>query len=234
MTAETVGQVLCPQCGHAEGTNLSDGRRLCFSCRHEWNPAEQSYAPPAPEPAPSPRADDVLGPPAEVLEARAAQERLDALIGREVELEGGQVAMIAAFPDDDHVEVVIDYEGAESERVTVDFNDVVRSIVPAPAVVEVTDETALALAATNATIAGMAIQAGLACISGDGDTAVISTPAAGWLPEDPDTWTIVEQGLAYAVAVLVHAFELPRDQVAAIAADLINIEVTPTTKGESS
>ena len=35
---------MCPQCASTQGIGLGDGLRLCFGCRHEWNP-DDTYGP---------------------------------------------------------------------------------------------------------------------------------------------------------------------------------------------
>lgn len=219
---ETTEVTICPRCTGTQGMTLASGARLCFECRYEWTPGDDAPARVAVPLVPALGPDDVLGPPADVLDARAAQDRLDALIGTDVMLEGGQRATIVSFPDDDHVEVVIGHADGGDDRQVVDYNDVIRSIDPAVATPQVDEETQLAIAQAVAVCAGMILQAALETVATDDGRTVIQIPPSGWLPRDTDAWAVVEQGAAYASAVLIYAHELDRDIVAGIAADLID------------
>jgi hypothetical protein len=255
MTMTDPTTLRCPSCGNTITAPLDGGRRLCISCRHEWNPndahtlrvvppippevpAEAPVVavpshPATPPPAPLDPLEGVLGPPPEVAEAERALEALYALVGTDVVLEGGQLATIADFPDDDHLEVVIG-AGTDSERTeVVDLNDVVRSVDAPPPVLEVDDATARALAGVNLTVAALVLQAGLASIAGEYPNAELLTPPAGWLPLDADGLPALEQGVAYAVAFLIHAYSIDRGQVAAMAEMLFNAsqENQPTKGG---
>lgn len=227
---ETTTVKVCPRCQETAGMTLSSGARLCFGCRYEWTgdgvPATLTDPPFVPAPDP----DDVLGPPDEVVAARDAQARLDALIGTEVELEGGQRALIVSFVDDDLVEVDVYYENGDTHRDVVEYNDVVRSIVAPEVVPEVADDVQRAMALTFATVAAMTLEAGLATIEMDDDRRTLAIPPTGWLPRDPDAWMAVEQGVAYAIAALVYSLELPTETVAALAADILD-NANNDTKG---
>lgn len=256
MNTEAPTTVACPECTSTNGVPMTDGTRLCLDCRHEWNPADVRRlavaTPPPPSPAEAtpeaatrppgpltaegapPAVDDVLGPPAAVQAERAAQAALDALLGTWVVLEGGQAAMIVGFPDDDHATVEIGHNTGEVQTVTVPFGDVERSLdAPAP-VADVPDETAVALARVNMAVAGLVMRAGLAAVAGEYPNAELVTPATGWLPLDVEGLPAVEQGSAYAVAFLVHAFSLDREIVGAIADTLLtDAQQQDTTKGGS-
>lgn len=232
MTTSTPTTIVCPQCGATDGTALSSGLRLCFDCRHEWNPADVPPPRPLAVVPDVPAVDDVLGPPDTVTAEREAQARLDALIGTEVILDGGQRAVIVEFPDDNHVTVVPTYDDGGGEPFTVDFNDVVRSVEPVAPVVDVPDDEARALASTVGTVAALTLRAGVSMVTGTGDDVRIGMPPTGWLPDDPGTVAIIEQGVAYAVAILIHAYGIPADQASAFADDLMTEVQTETTKGE--
>lgn len=255
MTQAQQVTIVCPQCQSEQGVPMSDGTRLCLSCRNEWDPSRpqlvaQAPTPPAPAPMSPPEdndattraavppgapptVDDVLGPPAEVLAEREAQARLDAMVGTQVVLEGGQVATIVGFPDDDHVEVSFAGEVDGFDGAVVDFNDVVRSIDAPPPVADVDDETAHGLAAVNMTIAGLVLRAGVASIAGEYPNAELLTPPSGWLDLDPDMIPALEQGCAYAVAFLIHAYSIDREVIEQMADMLINDaqSVQQTLKG---
>jgi hypothetical protein len=243
MNVEVPASVACPQCNSTNGVPMSDGTRLCLDCRHEWNPATVPRLTVAPatatvagEVAPSvtpadapataaegapPGLDDVLGPPAAELAARAAQATLDGLVGTEVVLEGGQRATLVGFPDDDHAEVRLYGDGEHGDVVVVELADVERELAAPPPVADVPTELALALARVNMTVAGLVLTAGVGAVAGDYPNAELVTPPTGWLPLDADSLPAVEQGAAYAVAFLVHAFQIDRATVLAMANTLL-------------
>lgn len=229
----------CPTCTSTNAVGLSDGTLLCLDCRHEWNPADVPVSRPVPPPTrpvpvPSPAAttdrkavarppgtsvdtDTVAGPDDDDAGGPAVAVSLEELVGTDVVLEGGQPATIVGFPDDDHMEVIVG-EGSDTERFeVVGFNDVERSITAPPPEVAVSDETAVALAQVNMAVAGLVIRAGLASIAGEYPDAQLLTPPTGWLPLDTEALPALEQGVAYAVAFLIHAYSLDREQVGAIA-----------------
>lgn len=231
MTTETETTSACPRCNSTAGMALSSGARLCFECRYEWTGDGAPATITEPPFVPTMTADDVLGPPDSELEARAAEARLDAMVGTLVRLEGGQLGMIRGFPDDDHAEIEIHYESGERETTVVDFNDITATANIPDAAPVVDDETQRQIAGAVATCAGMILQAALETITTEGDRTVVNIPPTGWLPRDTDAWAVVEQGAAYAAAILVYAHELDREIVAGIAADLIDNATTDTKGG---
>lgn len=232
MTTDTPAATICPNCGETEGTTLSTGLRLCFACRNEWDVALAAEQAADVDAVTKYVVDSVLGPPAEVVDQLDAQARLDALIGTEVILEGGQRARIEGFPDDDRVTVRYVYDDGESVAYDVEFNDVIRAVEPAPAVIDLPSEEARALAATAGTIAALTLRAGIGMISGEHPNRVIGLPPTGWLPDDPGTIAIVEQGVAYAVAILLHAYNIDAEQAAAFADDLMTEVQNDNPKGD--
>ena len=232
MTTEMTATTVCPRCQSEQGMTLASGARLCFECRYEWTgdgvPATTTDPPLVVVPA----EEDYLGPPAEVIEADRAQAELDALIGTDVILDGGQVGRIVEFADDDHIVVDIAH-GDEIETVTVEYNDVVRSLPRAPDPSPQVDEaTQLAIARTVAQCAGMIVEAALATLATDGDRQIIQIPPSGWLPRDTEAWAVVEQGAAYAVAMLIYGWELDPAAVADFAAELIENANNETERAE--
>ena len=231
-------QTICPYCGADALIDLTE-RVLCGNCRKEW----AADSPPSvldagrelvgdidtalagidldatvrPEAMPNTETlDDVLGAPDDVAAADAGQAALDELIGTQVVLEGGQVATIVDFPDDDHIRVEFRSGDDVIEWRNVDMGDVVRSVLPAPEQVDVDEPTAEALARANATVAILALRAGLATLDFGTDPVGIIQPPDGWLPDDPGMLPTIEQGVAYAVAVLVAGLHLPADLVESI------------------
>jgi hypothetical protein len=228
VVSQTETVTICPQCGASNGMTLASGQRLCFECRHEWSPDDAPTLHAVGESVAVRAVDLVLGPPAEVLEARDAQARLDAIIGREVELEGGQTATVHGFPDDDHVEVILLGDEGSDIFTIVDLGDVVRELPPPAEVLDVPDETGILLAKGAFMVAGLALNAGLATLEGDGADYRLVMPPNGWAPDDPDALPLFEQGIAYAIATLIFSYQLPRDIVAAMAQTLLtDAQTTP-------
>lgn len=258
MTQVDPTTLACPSCGNTITAPMDGGRRLCISCRHEWNPTDpprlravsdlpivaptpapvEGDARPPAEPSPVPPPAAVAPLDAEVVtdDPAAGTAALEALVGTDVVLEGGQLATITGFPDDDHMEVVIS-AGTEAERLeVVAFGDVERSVSAPPPVADVPDETAEALARTNMLVAGLAIRAGLASYAGDGAGAELLTPPAGWLPDEMAV-PALEQGVGYAFAYLALALNIPRTTMEAVALGMIDTATqdnTPTKGGTES
>jgi hypothetical protein len=253
MNTDAPTTVACPTCTSTNGVPMTDGTRLCLDCRTEWNPAESpplrvaptraddggevtpEVAPPAQLPnategAPH-EAESAEAAPTAIDTAEAGEAALEALVGTMVILEGGQLATIVDFPDDDHVRVYVGSDPDDLTTEVVSLGDVVRSVDAPPPVADVPDETAAALAKVNMAVAGLVIRAGLSAIAGEYPNAELITPATGWLPLDTEGLPAVEQGSAYAVAFLVHAFSLDREIVGAIADTLLTDAQQDTLKG---
>lgn len=255
MTQTQPGTLACPKCNSTNGVPLSDGNVLCLDCRNEYNAAEAAslrvvppvatsaptFAPDGTDLPPSVSVpsgdaltvDDVLGPPDDVVTAEAAQARLADMIGTQVVLEGGQVATVVDFPDDDHMLVDLNPYESEPEYAEVSFNEVVRSVDARPPIADVPDDLARALANVNMTVAGLVMKAGLASIAGEYPNAELLTPPTGWLPLDVDGLPALEQGTAYAVAFIVHAFSIDRTVIESMADMLLEQSqaTTEPTKG---
>lgn len=254
MTATNTNAITCPNCHDTAHVGLSDGYVLCLNCRTEWNPATDRALQSVPTPGET-EPDDVAvgGGPAHPADTPATTSEpagdaasssagetspddgwaiLHELVGTQVILEGGQVAEVVDFPDDDHVEVLVGIGGANLRTEIVPFNVVERSVSTPPPVVDVDDDTARALAGVNLAVAGLAIRAALASIAGEYPNAQIITPPSGWLPLDADGLPALEQGVAYAIAAVVHGWQLDRERVAAIADTFIEASaITTETKG---
>jgi len=244
----------CPSC-HGDGhVALSDGTLLCLNCRNEWNPADvrslrsvptpggavpvssgsgADPAHPAGLPAPTTEpAGDVGDTPVVADFPADPWAVLHELVGTQVILEGGQVAEVVDFPDDDHVEVLVGVGGANLRTEIVPYDVIERSVTSPAPVADVDDDTARALGSVNLTVASLALSAGLATIAGDGDTVELLTPPSGWLPADVDSLPMLEQGVAYAVASLIVGAGIDRGQVATLAESFLNASQTTTdTKG---
>ncbi len=137
MTVSVPATPVCPECGGTNTQVLSDGMAKCWDDLHEWDPKAVT-AIPRPQPAPQPveTAADVLGPPADV-ETEPEPLGVEELIGGTARLEGGQVAQVLSFPDDDHVTVRLN-DGSDE---TIPLGDVERITPRAPEYVVDPDES---------------------------------------------------------------------------------------------
>lgn len=207
----------CPDCGADHSLPLTDGR-LCLDCRNEWDPATVDWstlrhvAPGAVEVA----VDAVLQPPDDVQRARDAQAAVDALVGREVVLEGGQHATIVELIDDDWVRVALD-DGRE-EAVTWDtIQRTIESPGSSRVEVDLPDDVAAGLAGTAVRMASLVLEAGASTVTDSPDGPTIGTPPQGWLPAETDIMPMVEMGAAFAVATMIVTLGIPAEEVVRIA-----------------
>lgn len=163
----------------------------------------------------------------------AAQQYLDDLIGSGVTLEGGQRATLLGFPDNDHAEVQL----VDGSVVTVDFDTITRHDDVDPtttvAAVDLDDGTAAMFGAAALLLACMVVEAGVRAVEGEGEDARLIEPASGWVPDDGDILPLLEQAAAGAVAILVKAFDLPKDMILAEIAN-IRVGIDPTLNPEEN
>lgn len=235
MTTTSDAAVRCPVCGAAGPIALDTGLRFCPFCQTEYDPAD----PPAPMvaapidlervPLDHPdhaglevvaglleaqreTVDDVLGPPLEVLDDDVPAEVAD-LIGAEIVLDDGRHALVRGFPDDDHVTV----ELPTGRKTTVAFESVLgradATVAGGVTIIDLDDDAARKLAGATAAIAAVTLRAGVTMLVSEGDGWVFAVPPTGWLPDDLDGLALVEQGVAYAIATLIAALEIPVDEV---------------------
>ena len=225
----------CPECGHDNGVNLADDNRLCFDCRHEWNPADvdwqavsllQKLSADAPSDAMETMAlgtEALTGtviperlPPSEptdidpTTEWETIKERLETqLVGREITWNKGDMGgTVYAINDDGEAEI----HGADGIDYTLDANEL-DPILDAPELVDMDAETVAALGSAQLVMAGLALSAGLRTVAPEGARNPLLPPPSGWLPNDKDSIPIIESGVAYAVAMLIYFFQLDKGQL---------------------
>lgn len=139
MTAVQPVTPVCPECGGTNTMVLSDGMGKCFDDGHEWDPAQVTALPrPEIEPFQMASVDEVFGPPPGV-DPEPGTLTHDEMVGGTARLEGGQVAQVLSFPDDDHVMVRLN-DGRDE---LVPMSEVERITPRAPEyVIEPEDDTA--------------------------------------------------------------------------------------------
>ena len=243
MTAPEAVQLVCPECGRDDSIEMSDGTRLCLSCRHEWDPtqapAESPRVPAPPVLDTDDRLDtadilratsieDVLAPPMSAAELVAEHTGVQPADELPADLEGRFVVWTM---DTNEPGLVIDQprpgavlvakaDGSEHEWPRVELrvltDDEVREWGArggAPG----DDEP---LVPVIATVASLVLTVGLEAVPDD-DASPLLNPRIGWLPPPASDIPEVEQGAAYAVAILVRLFALDREAVAEVASNLM-------------
>jgi hypothetical protein len=253
MTTDTQTVTECPQCGKAPLVPMAGNVRFCPFCRWEGDPAVTAALVTDTEAelgadviplrdvtdpdmgaffaALADPADQILGPPAEIVELEASYAQIEAMKGTQVVLEGGQLATIIDFPDNDRMEVRLSADDGTPYTTVVDLNDVVRSIDAPPPTADISDEQAEELTRTYNLIGHLGIRAGLATIVGEGDEAELLTPPNGWIPDNMAV-PALEQGIGYMVANLMRALRIPRVSMETVALAMLDASQAIPTEGE--
>lgn len=240
--------MVCPKCGSADQLAMSDGVVLCLDCRHEHDGTQTA-------PTPAPNVDATETPlaghsdtatilaaetVADVLAAGGESPPIDAplagdppaadtpnLAGRFLHVRGYVDALLCVEDDGGATITCVDMD---------DFTRTVNRTDVAAAEMDGTDPLAPTIGATTVSedqpydpaifaVASAAITQGLACIGDDGET--LYNPRIGWLPPPCDQVPEAEQGVAYAIALLIVTFGLDTGSVEQIAATLMQGATTP-------
>lgn len=242
----------CPKCGSADQLVLGDGTVLCLDCRHEHDGTTVPVThPPADllssdEPTEAGDVDTILA-------AQSADEVLTVVPAEAAPIEWDHAAVSAAareafsyvgcFATTPQGETVLIEEDHDDGTVTVLFADGERTQLTATWLTDieyVPDALAPTVGAETVSdaqpfdpaifaTAALALTQGLACIGADEEQTLLN-PRIGWLPPPCDQVPEVEQGVAYAIAILVRTFGLPREGVEQIAATLMEGARAPETE----
>lgn len=243
MTQTTPNTMACPECAADDSIELALGERLCLACRHEWNPLVDA-AVRAVEPYVEhvQRSDDpdiarVLSAttPDEVLtEPLTAAERIAEHTGVEPADDAdpllGRFVRIVGYTD---LALVVE-TGVDGGRAVIEWASGIRSTFPTTDLSALTDEEVNEHNATPAvdvdddgpivgviaTIASLVLSVGAEAVAGDEDRTLLN-PRIGWLPPPASDIPEVEQGAAYAVAILIRTFNLDGNVVIEIAQSLM-------------
>lgn len=241
----------CPKCGSADQLAMSDGVVLCLDCRHEHDgktAAPPPLVPTMPNDDVHPEYDDVqhvmtAATTAEVLsvggDAVATTTTTDGyeptatplnLAGRFVHVRNSDDVFLCTEDDGsalvqllDSAQLGVTVLRSDIVHVDDDGTDPLAPVVGAETVAE--DQP---LDPTIFAVASLAIAQGLACIGDDGET--LHNPRIGWLPPPCNQVPEAEQGVAYAIALLIITYGLDRDSVAQIAATLMQGATGPETE----
>lgn len=233
----------CPECHKADAVDLSSGQWLCLSCRNEWNPADV--------PPERPSVDSILGqgdPELPGIDTDPAgghwaswTEREPTLAAESSEGPDGPTeppsdwsglfvrdtlhperGLLLVVADDDGVSLEVQGADQGGSWITERANC---SVVPEPdeglaAPEPPVDNNNEPLAPVILAIAGLALEAGADSV-GDDDERTLYAPRIGWLPPPCDGVPEAEQGVAYAIAILVRHFDLDTALIRQLAAGLL-------------
>lgn len=233
----------CPQCGKADSIDLDSGDKLCLNCRNEWDPKRKHAMPSTAFEAEAatltekydiaqilnaPTVADVLGTPAgtpgEVWEARAASH-VPPHGGHDwtdqfVRTRGGDVILVT---EDEGYGTLkgrdrwgTEYEVSKNDCTYIG-DDPAEALDLSQVVGEVSTEPVIPAVLA---VAGLAITVGLQAISEDDSVGLTHAPI-GWLPPPANECPEAEQGVAYAIALIVRIFGLDRAEVSKLAANLL-------------
>lgn len=241
----------CPKCGSTDQLAMADGTMLCLDCRHEHDGKET-----APRPAVHDTPTMFPGAPGTsveaIMHARTAAEVLSVdddhvdapsatatlpptdtppnLAGRFVRIRN--IANVMLCTDDDGGDVIrcVDTAGTPAHFPRADVvhvdDDGTDPLAPVVGATTVTDDQPFDPAIFA--VASLAITQGLACVGDDGVT--LYNPRIGWLPPPCNEVPEAEQGVAYAIAVLITTFGLDRSNVEQIAATLMQGAAAPESE----
>lgn len=150
------------------------------------------------------------------------------MVGGIATLEGGQIAQVVTFTDDDRVVVTL----ATGDTEVVDLSDVVRIVPPAPEPEpepepEVDDAPDVELQAAMVMAANI-IDAGVkAAYTIEHPDSLVDVPT-NFLPDDPAMWEVVEKACAVAIGMLIDATDDTPETIAAF----FDIQLTDNTQGD--
>lgn len=246
----------CPECHAADSVDLSDGVRLCLSCRTEWRPADV----PADHWAANRSAEFEVGDPIDIeriLNAATPAEVVD-YVPDSVVLDARaafDARALAANPADwagmfartasGLVVVVTVDDGTDTlVGVTSAGDEVTFFRADATYLGDVVDAAGNPVASDNEydagpmmpailAVAGLCLTVGLDCVSPE-EGGPLTNPRIGWLPPPCDEVPEAEQGCAYAVALLVRTFGLDHDAVRTLAANILQGARAGTETGDES
>lgn len=233
----------CPQCGKADAIDLDSGDRLCLNCRNEWDPKRKHAMPTtAFEPEATrlqdkydiaqilnaPTVADVLGtPPRDIVDMAVINKQLpegappiEEWPEQFVRTSGGDVLLVTEVMPNGLIRGR-DRWGTEYEvgwwTVTYLGDDPAEALDMSGVVGEVSAEPVIPAVLA---VAGLALTVGLQAISEDEEVGLTHAPI-GWLPPPANECPEAEQGVAYAIALLIRIFGIDKEQVAKLASNLL-------------
>lgn len=233
----------CPGCGKRDVIELGGDSWLCLECRTEWSGNSVTLSDIATQlttAIPAHRKEDID----DILNAGSAEEVLGPVAidlieteegiysvadpghmredwtGRFAKTHGGDIFLVLEeMPDG-----VLIGEDREGQSYTI-LKD--KCTLQPEGAVDVTDDISEIGTGENEpiipailAIAGLALQVGLQAITED-DKAWFNAARIGWLPPPANDIPEVEQGIAYAIACLIHIFGIPKDEVEKLSANIL-------------
>lgn len=244
--------MICPKCSSADQLAMQGDVWLCLDCRHEYNASDGLAA----ERGESAQGDGIMSTDpvmASVLAAQTADEVLAVQVQAILDLpddddEEPHVEHVAHWAgqfvrhvQDHEVFLCVEDDGGDHIAVQGETGGVVPVRRSNYALLDY-DPDALAPVTGAETVsedqpfdpaifavAALAITQGLACLAMDEEQTLLN-PRIGWLPPPCNEVPEVEQGVAYAIALLVRTYQLDRDGVEQIAATLMEGAQAPESE----
>ena len=242
----------CPKCGSSDQLDMSGDTWLCLDCRNEYATADglaaargdvdtgdgiMSTDPVAAAVLSATTVDDVLDYGAhdvmrlsDMLDADDERLHVSHWAGQFVKsLHGDDIYLCTEDEGGDTIAVqgehgpIVPVKRANYELIGFD-PDALAPVVGAETVTEDQPFDPAIFA-----VAALAITQGLACLADDEDQTLLN-PRIGWLPPPCNQVPEVEQGVAYAIALLVRTYQLDREGVEQIAATLMEGAQAPETE----
>ncbi len=236
--------LVCPDCGESDAVDLSTGDWLCLQCHREWNPTREATRPAPPVEAipsgftlsPSLARIFTATDPAEILAAPA--EEIDGRAPATVARGAGRPDWSGLFVRYERMGVDalvvedkggqrLEIQGADGTNYRVNRSSCVLLGEQLPGnVVDTRDVTAEAvddapMARTILATAGLCLTVACNAIDDAGPDG-LANPRIGWLPPPCDQVPEVEQGVAYASALLISTWGLDVAEVRRLAANLMS------------
>ena len=254
MSATEITLTSCPSCKAADPVDLGDGHLLCLACRNEWDPkdpallAEHRAAALAHErdelvaAVLGPDPGDRIGDPEEAPTLPSAGSEIPPGTPGPPSYWSGKFVRDTLHPDRG-VLLVVEDDGtrglelqdsrgvgyiASRDALTYLGDD---PTGPGEDVTEGDAPGFVPLASVIFAVAGLALEAGTDAV-GEGDDPELYEPRIGWLPPPCDGLPEAEQGIAYAIAILIRHFDLDREIVRQLAAGLLLTAQGPESETE--
>lgn len=233
----------CPSCGKSDSIDLDDGSRLCLQCRHEWNPGKEVWAGLIGNPPPvadqyqrgdvnqilhAPTVYDVLGPPTvpfdggETLPLTGGKMLEDSWdwSGKWCRNEGGDTFLVI----EDIGNGIVYGQDAAGEEYQMHKDRLSylgdEPVGPGEVIHESTTGEGEPIIPAILAVAGLALTIGVEA-AGETEDDPMGQVRIGWLPPPANDVPEAEQGVGYAIGLLIRIFGIDRAEVRKLAANLL-------------